>query len=60
MTKQEKMFCAFQTSGGKYSSRKVPRWQMGRNDLLEYLDMLRDEWEDTMGVFSIASLAKVS
>jgi len=46
MTKQDKKFRSLQTSGGKYSSRKVPPWHMGRNDLLEYLDMLRDEWED--------------
>lgn len=44
--KHTEKFSAFETSGGKYSSRKVPQWRLGHNELLEYLELLNQDTEE--------------
>ncbi len=39
-------FSAFETTGGKYSTHKVPRWRMGQNEILEYLEFADIERDD--------------
>ncbi len=48
--KNTERFLAYESSGGKYSSRKVPNWRWGQTELLEYLDFLNhyDDWEDAL------------
>jgi len=42
--KQNQKFWAVETSG-PISTRKVPRWNVGRTDIQEYLAMLNDDWD---------------
>jgi hypothetical protein len=46
MKKHSEKFSAFDTNMGKYSSSKIPQWRLGHIDLLEYLDVQDDEWDD--------------
>jgi hypothetical protein len=45
--KQRKKFSAFETSGGKYSTRKIPQWKIGHTELRQYLDFINQPWEDS-------------
>lgn len=45
--KHTEKFSVFEASGGTYSTRKIPPWHMGHNDLLKYLDYSNaDDGED--------------
>lgn len=44
--KHAERFWAFEASGGTYSSRKIPQWRFGQIELLEYLDLVNDEWDE--------------
>jgi hypothetical protein len=46
MKKHSEKFSAFETNGGKYSASKVPQWRLGHIDVLEYLDVLNDDWDE--------------
>lgn len=46
MKKHVKKMSAFETSGGKYSSRKIPQWRISRKEILDYVGAIDDERED--------------
>jgi hypothetical protein len=43
MRRRAEKFDSFDTSVGKYSSRKVPKWTCNNNDLVDYLAALEEE-----------------
>lgn len=40
-------YSACETSGGKYSSRKIPKWRIGHREIQDYLDTLEMEADDS-------------
>ncbi|MCA9788704.1 MAG: hypothetical protein KC476_00345 [Cyanobacteria bacterium HKST-UBA06] len=50
----KKRLTALDTNAGKYSPRKVPRWNIGIKDIKEYVDnLLFEEFEEWPVVASL-------
>ena len=44
--KNTEKYSAFETTVGKYSSRKIPQCRLSQNDLRDYIDQMDDETEE--------------
>lgn len=45
--KYNERFAAIDTTGGKYSTHKIPQWRMGIAEIQDYIDSVAldgDEW----------------
>jgi hypothetical protein len=56
MRRSEK-FDSFDTNVGKYSSRKVPKWNYNNSDVIEYLNSIEEEGFTTPELMQLRPLA---